>query len=187
MARRKRPKTPIPPLSETLVFLVHAVKQFCFGFETMNDHADEYEEGSAAMAFYMNAIYNHIVAFYLLDKEKNDPMGGSFHKALKLHGLEDALKPIREILESPVGSTTFGEVVRVFRNKVAVHTSYLDRDLDRIYEAADMHVPENVGRFHDLLLRTYQQTKLLPIALIERAGLDPADFGITVLPTECGE
>ena len=129
-------------LTETLVFLVHAVKQFCFGFETLNETADDLEDGSAAKAFYMAAIYNYIAVFYLLDKG-GDPIGGTFYKTLKLHGLEDVLDPIQSIVETPMGSTTFGELVRGFRNKIIVHTNYRDSDLDRLYAAVNMKDPHS--------------------------------------------
>ena len=60
-------------LQQTLVFLIHAIKQFCFGFEQLNDTADDIDDGSAAKAFYMASLYNYICVFYLLDKQPSDP------------------------------------------------------------------------------------------------------------------
>jgi len=165
-------------LEQTLVFLIHAIKQFCFGFETLNDNADRYQDGSAAKAFYMSAIYNYLAVFYLLDKNKGDPVGGCFYGALKPHGLADILEPIRETLESPVGTTTFGEIVRIFRNKAIVHARYRDDDVDRIYAAADMADPAIAAEFHALLWQVYEQTRSLPVAMIRRCGLKLEDFGI---------
>jgi len=166
--------------TETVVFLTHAVKQFCFGFETLNRTADDFADGSAAKAFYMTAIYNHVTVFYLLDKKSREPMGGAFYKALKPLGMADALDPIRAIIETNIGSTTFGEIVRVFRNKVIVHTNYRDDDLERIYAAADMEDPQVAEHFHSLLWDLYAETKLLPVELIQRLGLNPEEFGITI-------
>ncbi len=169
---------------ETVTFLIHAVKQFCFGFETLNEISDGLEDGSPAKAFYMTPLYNHIAVFYLLDRRTGDPIGGTFHKALKPLGLDDTLDSIRSIIETRIGSTTFGEIVRVFRNKVIVHTNYRDDDLNRIYAAADMQDPKVAQQFHDLLWGLYAETKLLPVSIIERLGLDPEDFGIRICPSD---
>ncbi len=164
-------------LDETAVFLVHAVKQFCFGFETMNEVSDSVEAGSPLQAFYMNAIYHYVATFYLIDGE-GKPMGGAFYPALKQHGLERLLDPVRQVLGTPLGETTFGEVVRVFRNKVLVHTQYGDADLRRIYAAADMEDPAVQARFRDGLFRVYIETKLLRVRVAEATGRPLADFGI---------
>ena len=170
---------------EVLAFLVHAVKQFCFGFDALNATSDDYEDGSAAKAFYMNSTYHYISIFYLLDRKDRKtkkllPMGGTFYKALKPYGHEDVLEPIRETLETPIGTTTFGEVVRVFRNEAVVHTNYRNEDLDRLYKHADFQDPNVMQTVRELIVRVYLQTRELPRILIKREGLDPADFGVIV-------
>src|SRR5436190_24403601 len=80
---------------ETVVFLLHAIKQFIFGFELLNSTADENEDGSAAKAFYLVAIYNYIAAFFLLDRTPNAPLGGTMPKALEPLNCVDLLDPIR--------------------------------------------------------------------------------------------
>ena len=167
-------------LRQTLVFLIHSVKQFLFGFEILNETADEYDDGSAAKAYYMTSFYNYVAVFYLLDKKLGDAHGGAIYKALKPHGLDHHLTPIADILARPIGSTTFGEIVRVFRNKMIVHTTYSDSDLDRLYADANMQDPAIEQRFHQCLWDLYYETKLLPLNLIEDVGMSPADFGITV-------
>lgn len=170
----------MPDRTETLTFLVHAVKQFCFGVETLNSNADRYEDGSAAKAFYTTSMYNYLSIFYLLDKGADDAMGGTFYKALKPLGYQDALRPIQETLDTPIGTTTFGEAVRVFRNKVITHTSYQGTDFDRLYQHADFQDPEIGEQFLSLVAMVYMQTRELPLALAQRAGLNPTDFGIVL-------
>jgi len=167
---------------EAVVFLVHAIKQFCFGFERLDEVARSCEPGSPAIAFYMSAIYQHIAVFYLLDKGKQDAMGGTFYKALKWIGHERLLEPIREVLDTPIGSTTFGELVRVFRNQAITHTSYHDADLDQLYKSANMEDPQIARKFQDTLLAMYHLTRLLAPDLIERTGFRLADFGIREMP-----
>ena len=171
-------------LQRTLVFLIHSVKQFLFGFEKLIEAADECEDGSAAKAFYMTSFYNYVSVFYLLDKKAGDLHGGTIYKALHPHGLDGHLTPITNILTRPIGSTTFGEIVRTVRNKMIVHTTYSDSDLDRIYSAADMAHPTIAQSFHECLWDLYHETRLLPVRLIEDMGLSPADFGITIAPED---
>jgi hypothetical protein len=135
-------------------------------------------DGRSEGRYYMSAIYQHIAVFYLLDKGQQDAMGGTFYKALKRIGHERLLEPIQQVLDTPIGSTTFGELVRVFRNKAIVHTSYQDADLDRLYKSANMGDPQTARQFQDTLLDVYHVTRLLAPDLIERAGFRLADFGI---------
>jgi hypothetical protein len=165
-------------VKETIVFLVHSIKQFCFGFERLDDVVRSCEPGSPAVAFYMSAIYQHIAVFYLIDKGPQDAMGGTFYKALKRIGFEQLLDPIDEVLQTPIGSTSFGEMVRVFRNKTIVHASYQAFDLDRLYKAANMEDPQIANKFRETLLNVYYVTRFLAPDLIERAGFRLEDFGI---------
>ena len=164
-------------LDETAVLLVHAIKQFCFGFEKMNELADEYAHGSAGKAFFLSAIYQHLAVFFLIDRGSK-PMGGAFYRALSAHGLEHLLQPVREVMDSPLGKTTFGEVVRVFRNKALVHPSYSDSDLDRVYRDVDMSQADLQRVWQELLFRAYAETKLLAVRVAEATGRSLSDFGI---------
>lgn len=170
----------VTDLQQTLVFLIHAVKQFLFGFEQLNEASDDMDDGSAAKAFYMASLYNYISVFYLLDKQPSDPCGGTVYKALKPYGLEALLAPIGDVLQRPIGRITFGEIVRIFRNKAIVHTTYSDADLDRVYEAVNMEDPAVCAAFQNALWDIYYVTKLLPLNLIREAGMSPTDFGTSV-------
>ena len=64
-------------LEETTVFIIYSIKQFCFGFEAMSEISDHYRDGSPAKAFFLNAIYQYLAVFYLIDKGSN-PIGGYF-------------------------------------------------------------------------------------------------------------
>ena len=171
---------------ETLTFIVYAIKQFCFGFEKLVETADEYRDGSAAKAFYMTAIYHHLAAFYLLDKDPQHPMGGGFYKALKSHGFERYLDPVNAVLLRPLGSTTFGEVLRAFRNRAIVHPRYQGADVDHMLRQVDMSNPQTLAEFQTLLCDVYVHTKLLAINLVQAAGLKLEDFGIREAPAESG-
>jgi len=167
-------------LEETAVFVVHAIKQFCFGFEMMNELTDNFADGSAGKAFFMSAIYQHLAVFYLIDRGSK-PMGGSFYPILNLHNLDHLLDPICDLLETPFGNTTFGEILRVFRNKVIVHPDYSDIDLDRIYQDIDMSLPDFQERWQELLVLIYAETKRLGIRIAMATSRPLSDYGITEL------
>jgi hypothetical protein len=159
------------------VFIVHAIKQLTYGFKRLDDVAESAADGSAMKAFYLNAIYNHVAAFYLIDK-KDKPMGGAFYPALLKLGLEDLLKPVEDVLSRPLGSTTVGEVIRVFRNKAVVHPSFRDADLDRVYAAVDMESPDNQARLRDALVEICLESARLAINLADRAGIPRRILGL---------
>lgn len=63
----------------------------------------------------------HLIStMFLLDKG-NKPMGGFCYRILEPMRLAVLLEPIREIVESPIGNTTFGNFIRNSRNKLATH------------------------------------------------------------------
>lgn len=169
----------MPPddLDETAVFLVHPLKQFLYGFETLIelDAAD----GSPAKAFFMNSIYNYIATFFLLDADRKPP-GGSIYPALQRHGLTHLIDPVRLVLNQSLGRTTFGEVIRVFRNEAFVHPDYRDSDLNRSYVDVDMLEPANQSRFQELLVNLYVAIKEMSIGIILATGRQPEDFGLHI-------
>ncbi len=61
-----------------------------------------------------------VTTMFLVDKSQG-PMGGACYQLLKPLGLADLLDPIARILDRPVGDTTFGDYVRISRNKLCVH------------------------------------------------------------------
>jgi hypothetical protein len=166
-------------LDDTAVFIVHTLKQVMYGFEKIDALGPEVAPGSPMIAFYLNSIYNYIAQLFLLDSKKK-PMGGSIYSALKRHGLANLLDQIKVILDEPLGDITFGEAIRVFRNKAIVHSTHADADLKRIYEAVDMGCIENQLRWQELLKRLYDAIKVLALSVAHSTGRPFEDFGIHV-------
>ncbi|MBN2378376.1 hypothetical protein JXM67_01040 [candidate division WOR-3 bacterium] len=71
--------------------------------------------------FYHNFAGLHLLATLLLVDRRQRPMGGFFYNVLEPIRLGDLLEPIRNIIDSPVGETTFGDFIRHNRNKLTVH------------------------------------------------------------------
>ena len=166
-------------LDEVAVFLIHTLKQVLYGSDRLDAVSDRVEPGAATMAFYLGSIYNYLALLFLLDKEPDDVMGGSVYSALKPFGLEGLLDPIRATLDTSLGSVTFGEAIRVFRNTAIVHSSHTDSDLDRIYAAVDMTSPDNQRLWQDLLHQLRDDIKLLSLAVARATGRPLSDFGIS--------
>jgi|GEM_PF-2539675 len=164
-------------LEETVVHILQPIKQFCYGYEKLRQTSREVPDGSPQSSFYATSIYHFIAVFYLIDKGKNE-MGGSLYKALRAHDLQHLLGRVRETMEAPLGETNFGEVVRIFRNKILAHPKYHSRSLDRIYEKVDMEDPDVLKRFYNLIHRTYILTKGLSVQLAMETDATPEDIGL---------
>jgi len=164
-------------LDETAVFLVHTLKQVAYGFDQLDALDDTVEDGSPVKAFYLNAIYNYIALLFLLDG-KGKVMAGSVYPALDRHGLAPLLNPIRAVLGEPMGETTFGEMIRVFRNTALVHSTHCDADLDRVYADVDMTNLANQLRWQRLLEQLREEIVNLMFAVARSTRRPLEDFGL---------
>lgn len=73
-----------------------------------------------AQRFRYFGVLHLISAMFLLDRGDR-PMGGFVYPILRQVNLEFLLEPIQSILESTVGRITFGELLRIVRNRLATH------------------------------------------------------------------
>lgn len=163
-------------LTEAVVFMVHGLKRLSFGFYRLDEVADA-EDGSPMKAFYLDGVYNYLTAFFLLDRGNGSP-GGTFQKVLAQFGLEHLLSNIRATLDARFGATTFGEVIRMFRNKHLVHGSHRSGDLDRIYAQVDMHDPQVIADYQARLESLRDTCSKLAHDLANSAGIKPRDLGL---------
>ena len=64
----------------------------------------------------------HLVStMFLIQDVPKEPMGGFCYRTLEPLGKSDLLDAIRQLFETPVGQTTFGDFMRLSRNKLATH------------------------------------------------------------------
>jgi len=164
-------------LEETAVFLVHTLKQLLYGLDRLDALGDHVADGSPAKAFYLNSIYNYVALLFLLDG-KGRSMPGSVHRALERHQLCHLLNPVKAVLDEPLGGSSFGEIVRVFRNSAFVHSTHSDADLNRVYAAVDMMDPDNQNRFQELLVRLRGAVMDLGVSIAQATGRPLQDFGL---------
>jgi len=88
------------------------------------------------------------------------------------------LTAINEIIDKPIGGHTFGGIIHKYRNKVIVHTTYHDVDLNCIYNKVDMLNNDVKEKFNTLLYSLYEEIKKLAINIIEETGLPFEEFGL---------
>jgi hypothetical protein len=166
-------------LKETAVFMIHAIKRMLYAFQRVEDVTLVADQGSPAVAFYLDGIYSYVAAFFLLDNGKRGRQG-SFQAALEPFGLTSLLDPAHKILEEPFGNKTFGEVIRSFRNKVLVHSGYQDADIERAYAQTNMLDAEVQADFQRRLELLRDACARLALDLARSAGINPADLGLTL-------
>lgn len=164
-------------LQEVVVFMVHGLKRLDYGFHRLDEVSDA-ADASPQKAFYFDGIYNYVSAFFLLDSEDHPP-GGTFHKVLADQDLQNLLDPVRSILDTPLGETTFREVIRLFRNRALIHTSHRDADLEVIYSKVDMEDRAVQEQFQNLLRDLRAACQQLAVALCHSASIDPRELGLT--------
>ena len=92
--------------------MIVSLKEFSFGFDTGERMSTEVEQGSAPMRFYLNSLYRSCCNYYLV---------GGAHKLLnilKKIGSGDLLEPVETLLATPLGETTFSEILRTYRDSI---------------------------------------------------------------------
>ena len=167
----------VDPLTETVVFIVHALKRLSYGFRRFDEVADSAEDGSPKKAFYLDGVYGYVAAFFLLDKKAKSP-GGAFHRALEPFGLTHLLDPVRAVLDAKFGGATFGKTILAFRNKALVHPRYRNSDVDKVYAHLNMLDPVVRADFQARLERLHETCLTLALELAKAAGIAPAELGM---------
>ena len=103
----------------------------------------------------------------------------NIRKILEKHNLPHLLKPIDGILNTKLESTTFGEILKRFRNKFLTHELFQVSPLDDIYKEFDMRRKDNWIVYHLLEQDLFDETVKLFYDLRERypeAWLSEADL-----------
>ena len=148
---------------ERVQLMVVSLKEFSFGFDMADRLSTEVEQGSAPMRFYMNSLYQYCCNYYLV--------GGAnkLRNVLKDIGSGDLLEPVEMLLAIPLGKTTFGEILRTFRDKFLTHQTFTFRPIQtNIYRKYDMLNSDNATLFQVMANDLFFLTKQLYYALNAR-------------------
>jgi hypothetical protein len=148
---------------EQIQLMLFSLKEFSYGFEKGDVVASEVPAGSAILRFYMNALYQYCANYYLV---------GGAHKLkniLQEMGSGNLLEHINAILNKKLGETTFGQILKSYRDKFLVHQSFTWSSVeDKIHKKFNILEPSNAEVFQKLVNDLYAETQKLYLALVDR-------------------
>ena len=87
-------------------------------------------------------------------------MGGAIFRVLSKHSLTHLLKDIRTIINTPVGRTNFGNIIRHNRNRLMVHGDLSFRTLPPEVRAVPRS-PKQAERFAELMEEFIDEVRVL--------------------------
>lgn len=140
-----------------------SLQEFSFGYEAADHFSTVAADGSAAMRFYMNSLYQYCCNYYLV--------GGAnkLRNILQDVGSGDLLESLEILLATPLGETTFREILRTFRDKFLTHQTFTIGPIkDKIYGKFDLRDPANGQIFSHLVKDLFFQTQRLYFDLASR-------------------
>lgn len=148
---------------EQVRMILLSLKEFSYGVDRLDEVAQVARPGSAMVRFYMNSLYQYASNYFL---------GGGAHKlanVVRSLGLSDLLAPIEGILRMPLDGTTFGEIIRMFRDKILTHQSFTFEPYEsRVLPRFDMNDPLKGKRFNDLVHDLFVEIQKLYAGLASR-------------------
>ncbi len=141
------------------------------------DHCDMLLFGSSSHPFYFSqtegleiarkynlfCLINLVAAMFLIkdrDEKDDTDAGGVFYRLLKPMGYDYLLDPIKEIMKTPIGETTFGNYQRLMRNRLCTHGDF-SRDSLPEAEQNFIYSKENINNFYTLLDRLTYEVEVL--------------------------
>ena len=151
---------------EKLSLIVMSLKEFSYGLDRLDEIAEQTEQGSAQMRFYLNTLYEQIARYFLLYKKETEPLGGNLYSALKGLGLESHLNPIIDTVSQKIGELDLQTILLTFRNKMITHSKFSFEPIEsKIYKIEDLREPENYKRYQKLIQKLFDQVKQLYVDL----------------------
>ena len=155
----------------------HSLFGFAHGYSRLKQVTDPARDGSPEQSFYLNSLRTLCVNYFIGTSKRSSDM--NIRKILEKHNLPHLLKPIDGILNTKLESTTFGEILKRFRNKFLTHELFQVSPLDDIYKEFDMRRKDNWIVYHLLEQDLFDETVKLFYDLRERypeAWLSEADL-----------
>lgn len=146
--------------------LMMILREFKYGYDQSILMTAISEEGAAAQRFYSNSLYQYFANLFLVKSQHG------LRDLLREIGSIDLVDTIDSILSYPVGSKDLRYILKEFRNKQLVHTSYTFDQLEqflkeknRLGEDVDLRDPNVLNliltRVGDLFARTVDLYKNL--------------------------
>ena len=114
---------------ERLIMLMMILNEFKYGYDQSILMSALSEEGAAAQRFYSSALFQYFANLFLVRSQHG------IRDVLTEIGAIDLVETIDLILSFPVGSKDLSYILREFRNKQLVHTSYTFDQLEQYLES----------------------------------------------------
>ena len=166
--------------------LMMILREFKYGYDQSMLMAAISEEGAAAQRFYSSSLFQYFANLFIVRSQHG------LRDVLEEIGSIDLIDTIDSILSYPVGSKDLCFILREFRNKQLVHTSYTFDQLEQYLESKrslgndlDFRDPEVIDavviRAGDLFSRTVDLYRNLLgrypelLSLDELSGNSPSD------------
>ncbi|MFC1924039.1 hypothetical protein ACFLXA_01560 [Chloroflexota bacterium] len=118
-----------PRIGSFIQIIIH-LNQYLFALNESRRHTSSKPLISTPSTFYIEALWNMIGNWFVI-KGRTSPY--LLETALSPIGLEEHLKPFDKLLNSPIGNTTWREVVREMRNAQCTHEIFNGNVQRRIY------------------------------------------------------
>lgn len=139
--------------------LMMILREFKYGYDQSILISSISEEGAAAQRFYSNSLYQYFANLFILQSQHG------LRDILAEIGATDLVETIDSILSYSVGCKDLAYILKEFRNKQLVHTSYTFDQLEKFLESkgrlgsdVDFRDPEVIDavviRAGDLFSRT---------------------------------
>lgn len=162
-----------------LIMIVTTLHELCYCVERLDEASFLSWERSTPVRFYVTSLYNYVSALFLLDKT-GSIMGGTVHKVLDPLGLSYLLQPIQNILNTSMSDEiTFGETIRLVRNRSFVHGTFSPFDIETVVKQTRIHDLRQQNRLVGLTWKLFNQCLLLRLNLI--SILTDANIDLEVL------
>ena len=111
----------------------------------------------------MNSLYKYCVNYYL------GSGGNKLKNILKNIGSGDLLESIMTLLNEKLSDTTFGEIIKHYRNKMLTHPNFIMSTIEKhIHKKFDILDKSNSKLFSSLVNNLFCQTQLLYINICKR-------------------
>ena len=148
---------------EQVRLMLFSLKEFSYGVDHMDEIWRPGQEPGAQARFYMTSLHQYCANYFMLTGAHK------LRDVLRSLGSGDLLEPVEALLATPLGESTFGEILKTFRNKFLTHQSFTLDPVNRgIHAKFDLDSEQNSATLTDMIEQLFRHTQQLYVALAMR-------------------
>ena len=149
-----------------LLLAIFQLREFAHGYNAHFLVAGFTHVGVPARMFYVDSLRQYCANFYFMNFSRGDDT--NLLKTLDKFELRHLAKPVDELLATNLGSSTFGELLRTYRDVFLVHKLFQIAPLEkRFYPKFDVRDDEKMLRYNKLEDDLFLETERLLYGLRE--------------------